>query len=194
MAKKRKGNSVQDLLGAKSFTKYGLKTKKGELLFYTVSPTNISVLSYVNIEIKIRHLMMVLSSVPDIEICCTDSTECFDDNKSYLKARLDVEDNPKVRKLIKKDIDYLDNIQLEMSTARQFLFTARVKGLKEKQIFDTANRIEKIISEQGFEVHRLKKDEIKRYLAIYFEASMEGDHIPDVDGEQWYEVNEDEEE
>ena len=137
---------------------------------------------------------MVLSSVPDIEICCTDSTECFDDNKSYLKARLDVEDNPKVRKLIKKDIDYLDNIQLEMSTARQFLFTARVKGLKEKQIFDTANRIEKIISEQGFEVHRLKKDEIKRYLAIYFEASMEGDHIPDVDGEQWYEVNEDEEE
>ena len=194
MAKKRKGNSVQDLLGAKSFTKYGLKTKKGELLFYTVSPTNISVLSYVNIEIKIRHLMMVLSSVPDIEICCTDSTECFDDNKSYLKARLDVEDNPKVRKLIKKDIDYLDNIQLEMSTARQFLFTARVKGLKEKQIFDTANRIEKIIAEQGFEVHRLKKDEIKRYLAIYFEASMEGDHIPDVDGEQWYEVNEDEEE
>lgn len=194
MAKKRKGNSVQDLLGAKSFTKYGLKTKKGELLFYTVSPTNISVLSYVNIEIKIRHLMMVLSSVPDIEICCTDSTECFDDNKSYLKARLDVEGNPKVRKLIKKDIDYLDNIQLEMSTARQFLFTARVKGLKEKQIFDTANRIEKIISEQGFEVHRLKKDEIKRYLAIYFEASMEGDHIPDVDGEQWYEVTEDEEE
>ena len=194
MAKKRKGNSVQDLLGAKSFTKYGLKTKKGELLFYTVSPTNISVLSYVNIEIKIHHLMMVLSSVPDIEICCTDSTECFDDNKSYLKARLDVEDNPKVRKLIKKDIDYLDNIQLEMSTARQFLFTARVKGLKEKQIFDTANRIEKIISEQGFEVHRLKKDEIKRYLAIYFEASMEGDHIPDVDGEQWYEVTEDEEE
>ena len=194
MAKKRKGNSVQDLLGAKSFTKYGLKTKKGELLFYTVSPTNISVLSYVNIEIKIRHLMMVLSSVPDIEICCTDSTECFDDNKSYLKARLDVEDNPKVRKLIKKDIDYLDNIQLEMSTARQFLFTARVKGLKEKQIFDTANRIEKIIAEQGFEVRRLKKDEIKRYLAIYFEASMEGDHIPDVDGEQWYKVTEDEEE
>ena len=194
MAKKRKGNSVQDLLGAKSFTKYGLKTKKGELLFYTVSPTNISVLSYVNIEIKIRHLMMVLSSVPDIEICCTDSSECFDDNKSNLKSRLEVEDNPKVRKLIKKDIDYLDNIQLEMSTARQFLFTARVKGLKEKQIFDTANRIEKIIAEQGFEVHRLKKDEIKRYLAIYFEASIEGDHIPDVDGEQWYEVTEDEEE
>ena len=60
--KKRKGRSVQDFIGVKTFTKYGLMTQKGELLFYLVSPTNISVLSYVNIEIKIRHLMMVLSS------------------------------------------------------------------------------------------------------------------------------------
>lgn len=64
--KKRKGRSVQDFIGVKTFTKYGLMTQKGELLFYLVSPTNISVLSYVNIEIKIRHLMMVLSSIPDM--------------------------------------------------------------------------------------------------------------------------------
>ena len=50
--KKRKGHSVQDMIGVKTFTKYGLQTNKGELIFYTVSPTNISVLSYVNIEIK----------------------------------------------------------------------------------------------------------------------------------------------
>lgn len=87
--KKRKGRSVQDFIGVKTFTKYGLLTQKGELLFYLVSPTNISVLSYVNIEIKIRHLMMVLSSIPDIEITCTDSSECFDDNKAYLHERLE---------------------------------------------------------------------------------------------------------
>ena len=75
---------VQELLGIKTFTKYGLTTTKGELLFYLVSPTNISVLSHTNIEIKIRHLMMVLSALPDIEIVCTDSSECFDDNKAYL--------------------------------------------------------------------------------------------------------------
>lgn len=45
--KKRKGRSVQDFIGVKTFTKYGLMTQKGELLFYLVSPTNISVLSYV---------------------------------------------------------------------------------------------------------------------------------------------------
>ena len=191
--KKKKGQSVQDMLGIQTFTKYGLMTDKGELLFYLVSPTNISVLSYVNIEIKIRHLMMVLSAIPDIEITCTDSTECFDDNKAYLQGRLEAEQNSRIRKLIKKDIDFLDNVQVEMATARQFLFMARLKGSKDKQVFDTANRIEKTISEQGFEVRRMRKAEIKRFLAIYFEASMSGEQMPDGDGEQFYEVNENDE-
>lgn len=128
--KKKKGRSVQDLMGIKTFTKYGLATNKGELLFYLVSPTNISVLSAVNIEIKVRHLMMVLSAIPDIEITCTDSSECFDDNKAYLQGRLAEENNPKVRRLLKKDMDFLDSIQVEMATARQFLFIARCQGLK----------------------------------------------------------------
>lgn len=190
--KKKKGRPVQDLIGIKTFTKYGLETTKGELLFYLVSPTNISVLSYVNIEIKIRHLMMVLSAIPDIEITCTDSSECFDDNKAYLHDRLSEEQNSKVRKIIKKDIDFLDHIQMEMATARQFLFIARLKNTKDKQTFDTANRIEKVISEQGFEVQRMKKADIKRFLALYFEASMNGEQMPDVDGEQFYEVENDE--
>ena len=121
-------------MGIRTFTKYGLSTNKGELLFYLVSPTNISVLSHTNIEIKIRHLMMVLSALPDIEIVCTDSSECFDDNKAYLTERLEVEENAKVRKLIKKDIDFLDTIQVEMAAARQFFFVARLKGQKEKQV------------------------------------------------------------
>ncbi len=190
--KKKKGRSTQDLVGIKTFTKYGLETTKGELLFYLVSPTNISVLSYVNIEIKIRHLMMVLSAIPDIEITCTDSSECFDDNKAYLHDRLSEEQNSKVRKIIKKDIDFLDHIQMEMATARQFLFIARLKNTKDKQTFDTANRIEKVISEQGFEVQRMKKADIKRFLALFFEASMNGEQMPDVDGEQFYEVENDE--
>ena len=191
--KKKKGQSVQDMMGIQTFTKYGLLTDKGELLFYLVSPTNISVLSFVNIEIKIRHLMMVLSAIPDIEITCTDSSECFDDNKAYLQGRLEAEQNSRIRKLIKKDIDFLDNVQVEMATARQFLFMARLKGSKDKQVFDTANRIEKTISEQGFEVRRMRKAEIKRFLAIYFEASMSGEQMPDGDGEQFYEVSENDE-
>ena len=190
--KKKKGRSVQDLIGIKTFTRYGLMTNKGELLFYLVAPTNISVLSRTNIEIKIRHLMMVLSAIPDLEITCTDSSECFDDNKAYLTDRLKAEQNPKVRKIIKKDIDFLDNIQMEMATARQFMFIARLKNQKDKQSFDSANRIEKVISEQGFEVRRMRKADIKRFLALYFEASMNGEQMPDIDGEQFCGVEDEE--
>ena len=192
--KKKKGSSVQDLIGIKTFSKYGLKTNKGELLFYLVAPTNISVLSHTNIEIKVRHLMMVLSSLPDIEIACTDSSECFDDNKAYLHARLDEEMNPKVKRILKKDIEFLDQIQVEMATARQFLFIARCKAKKPEQVFQMANRVEKVISEQGFEVRRMKKEDIKRFLALYFDASFNGEQMPDIDGEQFFEVDEGDEE
>ena len=194
MKQQKKGRSVQELIGIRTFTKYGLMTGRGELLFFRVAPTNISVLSHANIEVKIRRLMMVLSALPDIEIVCTDSTECFDDNKAYLTARLEAEDNGRVKKLIKKDIDFLDTIQVEMAAARQFFFVARLKGQKEKQVFETANRIESKISGEGFEVHRLKKPEIKRILALYFDSSLQGEAIPDIDGEQFYEVDDEDEE
>ena len=101
MKQQKKGRSVQELIGIKTFTKYGLMTGGGELLFFRVAPTNISVLSHANIEVKIRRLMMVLSALPDIEIVCTDSSECLDDNKAYLTARLEAEDNGRVKWLIK---------------------------------------------------------------------------------------------
>ena len=187
--RKRKGHSIQDLIGIKAFTKYGLSVGRHELLFYSVAPTNISVLSRANTEIKIHKLMMVLSAIPDIIITCTDSAEQFDDNKNYMTERLSKERNSKVQKIIKKDIEFLDNIQMEMATARQFLFTACIEGDKDKRTFDTANRIEKTISEQGFEVHRLTKEEIKRFLALYFDASMSGELMPDIDGSQFFVEN-----
>ena len=188
---KRKGKSVQKLLGVKSFTENGIETIKGEYVFFNVQPTNISVLSTANVENKIRQLRLVFSSMPYLEILCTDSCECFDDNKTFLIGRLHEEQNPQVRKLLKKDVDFLDHAQAEMSTARQFLFLMRCKNLKPEQVFEASNRVEKTISEQGFEVRRMKKDEIKRFLAIFFEASMSGDAMPDSDGEQYFEQEED---
>ena len=42
-------------------------------------------------------------------------------------------------------------------------------------------------------VTRMKKADIKRFLAIYFEASMNGDLMPDYDGEQYISEVENEE-
>lgn len=185
--KKRKGRSVQQLLGIQTFTKYGLMTDNGELLFYRVAPTNISVLSAANIEIKIRHLQMVLSAIPDIEIICTDSCECFDDNKAYLHRRAMAESNPEVRGLLLKDKEMLTSMQAEMSNARQFVLVKRCKGMKPEQVFVAMNRVLKSVSEQGFEAQRMDKADIKRLIAIYFGASMDGDLMPDTDGSQFFE-------
>ena len=180
--KKKNKNTVQEFIGIETFTKRGLKTKYGELVFFMISPTNISVLSNENIQTKIWHLMQVLSAQPNIEITCIDSCERFDDNKSYMLERLSEETNEEVKKRLTEEIEYLDNIQLEMSTARQFMFSIRFRKEKEEQIFNQVNKVEKAIAEQGFEVRRMKKEDIKRFLAIYFGASMQGELIPDVDG------------
>ena len=187
MKNKRKGRSVQQLLGIQTFTKYGLMTDNGELLFYRVAPTNISVLSAANIEIKIRHLQMVLSAIPDIEIICTDSCECFDDNKAYLYRRAMEENNLDVRGLLLKDREMLTSMQAEMSTARQFVMVKRCRGMKPEQVFVAMNRVLKSVAEQGFEVQRMSKADIKRLVAIYFGASMDGDLMPDSDGSQFFE-------
>ena len=184
--KKKKKNSVQELIGIDTFSKRGLKTRNGELVFFSIFPTNISVLSKENIQTKIWHLMMVLSAQPDIEITCLDSCERFDDNKSFMVERLEEEVNPRVRDCLERDIEYLDNIQIEMSTARQFMFVVRFKREKDEQIFTQINRVEKAIAEQGFEVKRMDKDDIKRFLAIYFGASMQGELIPDIDGKDCF--------
>ena len=180
-----KTRSVQDLIGIKTFTKYGLATNKDEFLFYMVSPTNISVLSKDAITTKIRQLMLVLNTKPNLEFICTDASECFDNNKVYLTERIDEESNPLIKSLLAKDHEFLDNIQLEMATARQFAFIIRCKNMKPEQVFAEMNRVEKAISDQGFDVRRMNKEDIKRFLAIYFDVSFAGVQLPDIDGEQY---------
>ena len=185
MKKKKAGNSVRELLGIQGFTRYGLAADHGELLFFYIAPTNISVLSQANISVKIHNLKMAFSAVPEIQILCTDSSECFDDNKHYLQERVKEEAEPGVRKIIKQDIEFLDHIQTEMATARQFVLIYRYRDEKQEQVFHLVNEISHRISDQGFDVHPMNKAEIKRFLALYFDASLFGDQMPDADGEQF---------
>lgn len=177
--------SVQELLGIKSFSNYGIATDKGELIFFRVSPINISVLSNDAINAKIRQLMLVLNTKPDLEFVCTDASECFDDNKVYLTDKIEREPNPMIRSLLAKDREFLDNIQLEMATARQFAFILRCRNMKSEQVFAEVNRLEKTLSDQGFDVKHMAKEDIKRFLAIYFDNSLAGELLPDFDGSQF---------
>ena len=196
MAKKEKnknGASVQTLLGVKTFSEYGVVTSRGEMLYFHVTPSNISVLSSAAIESKVRQLTLVLSAISDIGILCLDSSECFDENKAYLVRRREEEPNPKIKKLLGKDLKFLNEIQLEMSTSRQFLFFVRCRNMNAMQVFNYANTIQKTLSEQGFDSHLMTKGEIKRFMALYFGASIQGERLPDVDGAQYFDGKEEEE-
>ncbi len=184
----KRTKSVQELLDIKSFTNYGIATDKGELIFFRVSPINISVLSNDTIKAKIRQLMLVLNTKPDMEFVCTDASECFDDNKVYLTGRIEREPNPMIRSLLTKDQEFLDNIQLEMATARQFTFILRCRSMRPEQVFAEMNRFKKTLSDQGFVVKYMTKEDIKRFLAIYFDASYVGEQTPDTDGLQFLQV------
>ena len=181
----KKEKSTQQLIGIQAFNQLGLKTAKGDLGFFIISPTNISVLSKTSIETKIHRLMTLISAIPDIEICCLDACESFDDNKVNLKQRIKEELNPKVRALLQKDLEFLDGVQFEMSTARKFLFIARMRKESEEQSFANINRMEKAIAEQGFEVRRASKNDIKHFLTVYFGSGTVGEELDDIDGERW---------
>lgn len=181
----KKSRSAQQQLGIRSFSHYGLQTDRGELLIYAISPTNISVLSENATYGRVAEFARLLEAFPDIEVSITDASESFETNRAFLMGRLKVEKNPHVKQLLEKDIAFLDTIQIEMSTARTFMLMVRTNYKKEAEVFRLAADAERTIAAQGFRVHRMRKSEIKRVLALYLDAGMEGDRLPDVDGEQF---------
>lgn len=181
MRRNRK-NSVQRLIGFERFTRYGVRTNRADFVFFRIEPINISVMSQEAVESKIRNLMMLLSHVPELEIIAMDNCESFDDNKRNLQKRLLAESSEPIRNLLMEDYKFLDEVQSEMASARQFLFVMRFPRDREDQMFSLLNRVEKAITEHGFTSKRMGKPEIKRAIALYFGTCITGDSIPDVEG------------
>ena len=178
--------STRQLIGAKEITDYSLVTYgQGELVYFIVKPTNISVLSQASVGARIYALMTVLKGVAEIEMLCLNSGESFEDNKRFLRFRIEQEENPVVRKLLEKDLTHLDRIQVQMATAREFLIVIRLKDEKETEVFPYLARIEKSLKEQGFSVKRADKEDIKRLLAVYYEQNVTTEKFEDFDGERW---------
>lgn len=179
----KKTNNTKELIGAKCFSRNGLTVSGDmEIVFFIVQPSNVSVLSDTSIGIKVSNLMQLLSAQPDIEIICSDARESFEANKLYLNERIGKEENRKIVQLLKKDNIFLDNIQLQMSTSREFMFAVRVRGGSDEQSFASLNRMEKAISGQGFDCKRADKNDIKRFLTRYFGWNVPDEYIDDIDG------------
>ena len=186
MSKKEKGSvSTQSIMNIESITDYSLKTPHGELVYFIIHPTNISVLYESSVSSRIYAMMTVLKGIAEIEMLCLNSKENFDDNKAFLQERMEEEPNPVIRKLLQNDSQNLDRMQVQMATAREFLIIIRLRNEKDSDVFPYLSRIEKSLKDQGFTTRRADNADIKRILAVYFEQNVTSDRYEDFDGERW---------
>ena len=181
----QQNQSTRQLLGIEGITEYSLKTASNEAVFFSIKPSNISVMSEASLSAKIYSLMSVLKGLTEIEILCVNSRESFEGNKNHLKALSQREENQSVRKLLEQDMKHLDQIQALTATAREFLLIVRIRGMKDKEIFAHLNRIEKTLNENGFSAKRYDGEDIKTLLAVYFEQNSVTEKFENFDGERY---------
>lgn len=183
--------STRQLMNTKTITDYSLQTYgHGELVYFLIKPSNISVLSEESISARIYALMTVLKGIAEIETLCLNSRENFENNKQFLRSRMEQERNSVICKLLEKDLNFLDRIQVQMATAREFLIIIRLRDEKQSEVVPYLSRIEKSLKEQGFIASRADSEDIKKLLAVYFEQNVTTEKFENFDGERWVILNE----
>jgi hypothetical protein len=181
----RERQSTRQLIGIDGISEYSLLTSHGELVFFSIKPTNISVLSDASVAARIYALMTVLKGQTEVEMLCINSRENFEENKTFLKERTNAENLPAVRKLLELDAVSLDLLQVQMATAREFLIIVRLKREKEADVRSHLTTIEKSLKDQGFTVHLCESEDIKRLLGVYYEQNVTTEKYEDNDGDRW---------
>lgn len=189
--KKTEGNqSTRQLMGIDSIKDYCIATRMGDLVFFIIKPTNISVLPDSGVTARIYALLNVVKGLAEIEMLALNSKESFEDNKRFYASRMEAEELPALRRLLEQDSSHLDRIQALMASAREFYIIVRLRNEKESEIFPYLSRIEKTIKDNGFSVSRAGEQELKRMLGIYFEQDVTTEQYEDYDGDRWVIVGE----
>lgn len=177
--------STRQLMGIDDFTDYGIATRMGNLVFFAIKPTNISVLPGSGVGARIYALLNVIKGQAEIEMLALNSKESFENNKDFYRQQASLEDLPAIRKLLERDSAHLDRIQVLMASSREFYILVRLQGKKESDVFSYLSRIEKSIKDNGFTVRRATEQDLKRMLGVYFEQNVTTERFEDHDGERW---------
>lgn len=183
--RRSKDQSTTELMGLDGITEYSICTKLGDLVFFIIKPTIISVLPDASVSSRIYALLNVVKGQTDVEMLAMNSTESFESNKNYYRSRLEAEELPAIRKLLEQDSTHLDRIQVLMASAREFYIMIRLRNEKESEIFPYLARIEKNIKDNGFITRRANEQDIKRMLGVYFEQNVTTERYDNYDGERW---------
>ena len=178
----RRRLSTRQLMGIDQLTEHGLKTAKGELVFFLLSPDNLSVLSADGVRHRVRALTDLLRSVDAAELLALDSRESFQSNKNYYQTRLEQEAVPAIREMLRQNMAHLDDIQSTTASAREFALVHRI-DLKFNEDYSTLKQLEKRIKDCGFHVRMAEEQDVKRLLAVYYQQDVTTEHFDNFDGE-----------
>lgn len=124
--KEKQRASTRELIGITAILKDGIRTERGELVFFLLRPTNLAVLSDASTRAKVMALTDVLKGFPELEMLALNSREDYEGNKRYLAGRAGREPVPEIRALLQQDHLWLDTVQSQMATAREFVLALRL--------------------------------------------------------------------
>jgi len=179
----RRHQSTRQLMGIDQLTEHGLKTAKGELVFFLISPDNLSVLSAEGVRGRVHALTDLLRGMEAVELLALDSRESFQSNKHHYQERLEREELPAIRELLRQDIEHLDEIQSSTASAREFALVHRIDP-KSNEDESGLKLLEKRIRDCGFHVRMAEEQDIKRLLAVYYQQDVTTERFERFDGER----------
>lgn len=172
-------------MGITAVNDHSLTTGHGELVCFLLQPTNISVLSDTSVSGRIYALMNALKGLPEVELLCLNNRENFEENKNFLRNRADSEGNPAIRALLLQDIIALDQMQIQMATARAFLVLIRLQKETPQEAEAYLSRIEKAWKDQGFHIRKASHEELTRLLGVYYAQNVSAEQYEAYDGQRW---------
>lgn len=177
-------NATRELMGVREISPHSLVTEHGEIAYFIIQPTNIAVLSDTTVGHHVYALMNVLKGLAQIEFLCLNGRESYESNKRFLHDRMKAEDIPQLCRLLSQDATHLDQIQVQMATAREFIIAVRLDGCKgAAESFLTG--ISQTLKDQGFRARLADHGDIRRILAVYFEQDVTTERFDDFDGQRW---------
>ena len=179
----RQRQSTQQLMGIDRLTDHGVKTPRGELVYFLIRPDNLSVLSAEVIRSRVRALMELLGGIDTARLLALDSRESFQQNKLRYQERLEREDNPAVRELLRKDMAHLDTIQTTTASAREFAIAYALERQSNENTEALLSRMAKDIRDRSFHVQIAKGQDIQRLLAVYYQQDVTTEFYEQYDGE-----------
>ncbi len=181
--------STRQLMGIDQFTENGLKVGRSELVYFLVQPENLSVLSAEGIRGKVTALTNLLRGTESVRLLALDSRESFQSNQDWYRRRMEKEELPALRELLRQDAAHLDSIQAATASAREFAMVFELDCQKEEPSRSQIARLERSIRDQGFRVRRASRQDLMRLLSVYYQQDVTTDVYDAVDGERWVDAD-----